>query len=534
MTTSVASSADTTPTAEFLGTRVLDAHAMDRAAGVLIGAACGDALGVPYEFGRRLTDDQQPAMIGGGLGPYKPGEYSDDTQMHVCIASVAASGADLTSPTALDQIARNFHTWRKEGASDIGSQTRNVLSTAASSQTGTPGEAMTAAADAYTARTRYSAGNGSLMRAGIVALAYLDDIDGMVTAATRISSLTHSDPECVEASILWCSGIRTAVLEGTFDGVRQGVQLLPADRQDLWNARLDEAETNPPHHWPRNGYVVTALQAAWSAITRTPVPEHAPEHRSFPAQHFQLATEAAVRAGDDTDTVAAITGALLGARWGVSAIPLVWQQAVNGWPNLTGPDLIRLAVLTARKGFDDRDGWPSARRVPIPAYAGEAFTVAHPEDPGLRLGNLPLTQFRGNAPVDAVVSLCRVGQDPILSGTDVEHVRVWLVDKQGANANLHYVLDQAAREIARLRQEGKRVLLHCVAGRSRTPAVAAVYSTLLGTHPHTALTAIYRALGQRWTLCAHWELHDAVYELAGYHPHRPRPWSLSRVVRKQR
>ncbi|MFD0622214.1 ADP-ribosylglycohydrolase family protein [Streptomyces sanglieri] len=405
----------------------------------------------------------------------------------------------------------------------MGNQTRSVLAAAKARKTGTLSQAMAAEADAYTARTQYSAGNGSLMRTGIVALAYLDDVEGMVKAATLISSLTHSDPECVEACILWCSGIRTAVLEGTFDGVRQGIALLPEDRRETWHARLDEAEANPPHHWSRNGYVVTALQAAWSAITRTPVPELAPERDSFPAQHFQLATEAAVRAGNDTDTVAAIAGALLGARWGVSAIPADWQRAVNGWPNMSGPDLVRLAVLSARKGADDSDGWPSAPRVKTPGYAGKAFTVAHPEDPGVVLGNLPVTEYDDTPPIDAVVSLCRVGRDPVFSRTGADHVRVWLVDKEGENPNLHYALDQAARQVLRLRQEGKRVFLHCVAGRSRTPAVAATYSTLLGTDPHTALTDIWTALNKHWTLLAHQQLHDAVYELAGQPPHRPQP-----------
>ncbi|MFD0437182.1 ADP-ribosylglycohydrolase family protein [Streptomyces chartreusis] len=512
----------------------LNVHATDRAAGVLLGAACGDALGVPYEFGMRpLPDDGRPKMVGGGLGPYKPGEYSDDTQMHVCIAAVASTGADLTSTTALDQIARNFHGWRDGGASDIGNQTRSVLGAAKARKTGTPAQAMLAEADAYTARTQFSAGNGSLMRTGIVALAYLDDVERMVRAATMISSLTHSDPECIEACILWCAGIRTAVLEGTFDGVREGIALLPEDRQEIWHARLDEAEANPPHHWDRNGYVVTALQAAWSAITNTPVPELAPERGSFPAQHFQLATEAAVRAGNDTDTVAAIAGALLGARWGISAFPLDWQQAVNGWPTMSGPDLVRLAVLTARKGMDDDDGWPSAPHVKIPGYAGKGYVAQHPADPGVLLGNLPMTEFAGTPPVDAVVSLCRVGQGPIFSQTDVEHVRVWLVDKEGENPNLHYALDQAARQILRLRKEGKRVFLHCVAGRSRTPAVAATYSMLLGTDPRTALTQVWAALGRHWTLLAHPQLHDAVYELAGQPPHRPQPRPRRRFFRKR-
>ena len=68
----------------------------DRAAGVLLGQAIGDALGVPYEFGPRI-EPGHAQMIGGGLGPYAPGEWSDDTQMAVCIAEVTASGADVTT-----------------------------------------------------------------------------------------------------------------------------------------------------------------------------------------------------------------------------------------------------------------------------------------------------------------------------------------------------------------------------------------------------------------------------------------------------
>ena len=55
-----------------------------------------------------------------------------------------------------------------------------------------------------------------------------------------------------------------------------------------------------------------------------------------------------VRAGDDTDTVAAIAGALLGARHGASAVPAEWRAAVHGWPGLTADDLVELAVRAAR------------------------------------------------------------------------------------------------------------------------------------------------------------------------------------------
>ncbi|MEU6405401.1 ADP-ribosylglycohydrolase family protein [Streptomyces sp. NPDC046985] len=500
----------------------LDEKATDRAAGVLLGAGSGDALGVPYEFRPSMSDDRLPEMKGGGPFNFAPGEYSDDTQMHVCIAEVAATGADLRTPEALDAIAMNFLRWYGGGPADVGNQTRSVLGTTMRAKGTSPSEAMLAVSRRHAAaHPRNSAGNGSLMRTGIVALAYLDDATAMAEAAKLVSELTHADPDCAEACILWCSGIRTAVLTGTFDGVREGLDLLPEERRAVWAARLDAAEAHPPRHFRRNGWVVEALQAAWSAITRTPVPEDLPEQGSFAAQHFQLALEAAVRTGNDTDTVAAITGALLGARWGSSAVPLAWQNKVHGWPTNTSADLIRLAVLTARAGQDDRDGWPSAPRVTTPVSSGKAFNARHPHDPGLVLGNLALTEHPGPAPVDAVVSLCRVGSNPILIGTDVQHVRVWLVDKSGKNSHLHFTLDQAAREVLRLRQEGKRVLLHCVAGRSRTPAVAAVYSHLAyGVAPLDALREINHALSGYWTLPNHPEMLDAVFELAGEEPQR--------------
>ena len=506
----------------------LDERTTDRAAGVLLGAAAGDALGVPYEFGPPLSETHQPEMIGGGLGPFAPGEYSDDTQMAVCIAEVAATGADLRTPEALDRIAANFLRWYRGGPADMGNQTRSVLGAAARAQ-GPLSDTMLGVSRRHAASHPMSAGNGSLMRTAIVALAHLDQPEAMAEAATVISELTHADPDCADACILWCSGVRTAVLDGTFEGVRTGLALLPENRRDLWAARLDEAEAHPPRHFAaKNGWVVAALQAAWSAITRTPVPEDRPSEGSFAAQHFQFALEAAVRGGRDTDTVAAIAGALLGARWGSSAIPLVWQRAVHGWPHYTGTDLIRMAVLTANAGRDDSDGWPSAPRVRVPVSSGQAFSAAHPHDPGVVLGNLALTEHGGPAPVDAVVSLCRVGSDPVLTATGVEHTRIWLVDKPGANNSLHFALDQAAREVMRLRAEGKRVLIHCVAGRSRTPAVAALYSHLAyGVPPLDALRAAHRALGGHWTLPNHPQLLAAVFELAGEAPpkriFRPRP-----------
>jgi ADP-ribosylglycohydrolase len=483
---------------------------LDRAAGVLLSAACGDALGVPYEFGRRLSTAEVPAMIGGGLGPYAPGEYSDDTQMAACIARVAATGADLRTEDALDAIAAAFLDWKADGASDIGAQTGAVLSAGRRDSAARPAEALRQAARALHARTGRTAGNGSLMRTGVVALAYLDDVEALAEAARAVSDLTHPDPLAGDACVLWCAAIRRAVLHAAFGGVQEGLALIPEVRRDRWASWISEAETADPGRFSPNGFVVPALQAAWSAITQTPVPPDDPAAGSFACQHLQDALAAAVRIGNDTDTVAAIAGALLGARWGASAVPVPWLRIVHGWPGLRAPDLIRLAVLTASGGRDDERGWPSSAHRRL-AASRVTEPAAHPSDDGVVLGSLGIS----TAGIDAVVTLSQAGREDFAAVPAGDHVEVWLVDHPGDNSQPHFVIDQAARAVAQLRAEGKRVFLHCWAGQSRTPAVAARYAGIAGgTGPEEAFGLVCAALGSPLTL-VNPELRAAVYELAG-------------------
>ena len=95
-------------------------------------------------------------------------------------------------------------------------------------------------------------------------------------------------------------------------------------RRARWTKLIDEAVEGPPERFSTNGWVVTAFQAALAAIIHTPVPEEEP------GGHLRDALVAAVRIGDDTDTVAAIAGGLLGARWGASAVPDGWWQVIHG------------------------------------------------------------------------------------------------------------------------------------------------------------------------------------------------------------
>lgn len=473
------------------GAPQLNTAQTDRAAGVLLAQACGDALGVPYEFAALPPHGQQPRMIGGGLGPYEPGEYSDDTQMAVCVAQVAATGADLTDDDALDEIAERFVGWLAGGATDVGTQTRAVLSRTG---TGRPAAVLRGAARDLHAQTGRSAGNGALMRTAPVALAHLDEPAVMAEAAHAVAELTHADPLAGEACVLWCTGIATAVTQGTFDGVRGGLDLLAAPSRDRWAQWLADAEQCPPERFNPNGFTVPALQAAYSAIRRTPVPSDEPAVGGFGCLHLQHALAAAVRTGDDTDTVAAIAGSLLGARWGASAVPFGWRRIVHGWPGLRARDLVSLGVLAARAGEPDAQGWPQCARMPYDETPHPA--VAHPFDPGVLLGGAGTVVDTSD--VTAVVSLCRRGSvEAPASGVDAgDHVEVRLQDKTdpAENPNLEFVIDDAARAVAVLRDEGKRVLLHCVYGQSRTPTVAARYAVLRGVPVADALEKVVAAI----------------------------------------
>lgn len=454
----------------------------DRAAGVLLGQAIGDALGVPYEFAPRITAGAA-RMIGGGLGPYTPGEWSDDTQMAICIARVAATGADLRGDEALDAVAQGFLDWQANGASDIGAQTAHVLG-AARRGARPLAERMTRASQAAASSGR--AGNGALMRTAVVGLVALDDVEATAEAARRVAALTHADDRCQDACVLWSEAIRVAVVTGRLD-VRSGIGLLPEPRRAGWLALIAAAEAEPPGSFAPNGYTVTALQAAWAVI-------HSTRHVAGP-DHVAAALQAAVAIGDDTDTVAAIAGGLLGARYGVSGLPTDLARRVHGWPGLRGRDLVGLALAIAGGG-------------PLDQYAGASMlsrqarplAVGHPDDKDVLLGTEADLARCADLGVTAVVSLCRVGA-PELAAAGVapgNHAEVWLIDSDDPrdNAHLAWTITDAARTVAALRDQGERVLLHCVHAHHRTPAVALAYSRLRAAAPGAA-TRISAAIGHR-------------------------------------
>ena len=375
---------------------------LDRIEGVLLGQAVGDAMGAPYEPGD-IPFTGTPELLGGGFGDYAPGEWSDDTQMSLYIARVAATGADLTSREALDEIARGFCRWvALDGASDVGVQTRRVLGAVVDSRD-EPGIAarMRAAAADLDAATRRTGGNGALMRNGIVGLTRLDDRWATAASARAVAELTHADPLAGDCCVIHAEMIRSAVMGPPWRGgplpaaaaAMRALDLIPAERRNYWRDLFDGGILSdsrclePPSG---DGFTVHALGHATLALAfvnrvltdRTARPAgpsgrgEAPTDGEAPAgkprsartragrmDHADRADRMgrilvrALEASEDKDTVAAIAGALAGSRLGASALDPAWVEAIHGLPRRPdgaerrARDLRELARATALAGL---------------------------------------------------------------------------------------------------------------------------------------------------------------------------------------
>ena len=261
-------------------------------------------------------------MCGGG--GWDPGEATDDTQMAVHLAESLLERGGLDLP---DVFAR-FQRWAADEPKDIGLQTEDVL---------TNGHPWDLAAGIHFRTTHRAAGNGSLMRATTSAVHFASaGRQATMAAARRIAALTHGDPAAWEGTAVFHELVRVALDSGDpLTALPEILASLDPDHRDRYAVVLDPL-WHPDQATEFNGAVWPCLGSAVWALRATTT--------------YRDAIRAAVDLGGDTDTVAAVTGGLAGAVYGLDAIPGDWSDLVHvplpgsGGRTLRLPALIDLAL----------------------------------------------------------------------------------------------------------------------------------------------------------------------------------------------
>ncbi|MFD8276465.1 ADP-ribosylglycohydrolase family protein [Streptomyces flaveolus] len=279
-----------------------------RAAGAVVGAAVGDALGGPFEFGPEGAFSARFPVPGAGGemcggGGWDPGEATDDTQMAVLVAESLLDRGGLDPP---DIFAR-FQRWAAAEPKDIGLQTEDVL---------TNGMPWDLAAAIHFQVNQRAAGNGSLMRASTSAVYFARaGQEATMDAARRIAALTHGDRAAWEGTAIFHELIRL-VLEDTdpLTALPDTLAAVHPDHRGRYATVLAH-DWHPDRATEFNGAVWPCLgSAVWALRTTT---------------SFEESIRAAIDLGGDTDTVAAVTGSLAGAYYGLDAIPPHWTQPLH-------------------------------------------------------------------------------------------------------------------------------------------------------------------------------------------------------------
>lgn len=280
---------------------------INRFRGCLLGLAAGDAVGTAVEFQPRGSFEAVTGMVGGGPFHLKPGEWTDDTSMALCLAS---SLLERNGFEARDQMERYWR-WYRQGymssdgtCFDIGNTTRTALEYF--NQTGDP---LSGSTDPN------SAGNGSIMRLAPIVLFYFPEEDLIWEYAAKSSQTTHGAVECLEAcqllgDILYrlLSGDdKKAALSGTNAGLFTSSALREIAQGCYLMKRRSEIEGI--------GYVVKSLEAALWCFWVTDT--------------FEEAILIAANLGDDADTTAAICGQVAGAFYGDQSIPPRWLETLT-------------------------------------------------------------------------------------------------------------------------------------------------------------------------------------------------------------
>lgn len=283
----------------------------DRARGILLGLACGDALGRPVEFASSAeiaTEyGQLTEMVGEGTWNQPAGTVTDDTEQMLCIARSIFEQQKFDPA----DIADRFVSWYNSNPFDIGRMTMKALSRLDT------GETWDEAGQAVWERSRegQNAGNGSIMRCPPVAIRYTQNLDRLVDASKQSSQITHADPRCTYGCAILNLTLAGLLTDGD-SSLQDALDYVATSAPDeLISSLRPVARGTLPEPLETSGYVIDSLQTAL--------------HDGLTAGSVEEAIVTAVNRGGDTDTIGAVAGAIAGARFGDSDIPHRWRDAIE-------------------------------------------------------------------------------------------------------------------------------------------------------------------------------------------------------------
>jgi ADP-ribosyl-[dinitrogen reductase] hydrolase len=281
----------------------MDKQIRDRVLGCAVGAAVGDALGMPLEFGpprpaKALVREMLPGRL-------PAGSFTDDTEMALALAE------SLLAHRPLDpaDLARRFVGWYRANPPDIGIHTRSVLSRISA------GQDWRQVREILLSERPNSAGNGSVMRCWPVAVAYWNDLGQVLVDSRLQSQVTHAHADSVEG----CAFVNAFIyhlLHGSErdEAMRQSLRAVNLSKG--FQTVVEGAPTCRRESLPNTGWVRHTLQSAvWGLMT---------------TGSFEDALVQVVNLGDDADTAGTVVGAMAGAAYGLSHIPKRWLSVLRG------------------------------------------------------------------------------------------------------------------------------------------------------------------------------------------------------------
>lgn len=290
---------------------------IDKLRGIAVGAAVGDALGMPLEF----HPPSSPYTLVTEMikGPLPAGTFTDDTEMALALAESLLQ----TSPLDTRDLSARFTGWYQSGPSDIGIHTQKVLRLIAQ------GIHWQEAVQTVQNEKPESAANGSLMRCWPVAVARWDSPALLIAESRLQSEITHPHPDCLNACILinliLADLVHRQPGSSTDAALRQAVANASnqVDLGDDFRLMVDLAPVRSRDSLKNSGWVRHTVESAlWAVLT---------------TRSFEEALVQAVNLGWDADTTGSVTGALAGALYGLDAIPSRWREVLHGeYPLRTG------------------------------------------------------------------------------------------------------------------------------------------------------------------------------------------------------